>query len=196
MRPDLATHLIHFTKGRDREDAYSTLKTILQQQRLLGSTRLVRGATSCICFSEAPLTSLEHGLVNDSGFTRYSPFGLLFSKTFIFERGGRPVIYQPESEFRLLPPPLRWRHVRFEPTGDSPVDFTWERDWRVPGDELRFGFGDVEIVLPDERFRERFISEAESEAFHTAWQYAEVLGEIAWAYDTGNPWRTVRLRGS
>jgi hypothetical protein len=48
---------------------------ILQQRRLLGSARLVRGAIPCVCFSEAPLTSLEHGLINDAGFSRYSPFG-------------------------------------------------------------------------------------------------------------------------
>src|SRR5713101_2317561 len=94
MRADLAKHLIHFTKGHDREDAYQTLKLILQQRRLLGSTRLVRGAIPCISFSEAPLTSLEHGLINEAGFTRYAPFGLLFSKSFVFDRGGRPVIYQ------------------------------------------------------------------------------------------------------
>ena len=180
MRADLAKHLIHFTKGRDREDAYQTLKLILQQRRLLGSARLVRGSIPCVCFSEAPLTSLEHGLIN--------------LKSFIFGRGGRAVIYQPEEEFGLLPEALRWRHGRFEPTGDSPIDFTWEREWRLPVDKLRFQFDDVEVVLPDKAFRDRFIAEAESESFHTAWAYTQVLGEIAWAYDTGNPWRTVPLQ--
>ena len=194
MRTDLARHLIHFTKGRDREDAYQTLKLILQQRRLLGSARLVRGSIPCICFSEAPLISLEHGLINDAGFTRYAPFGVLFSKSFIFARGGRPVISQPDAEFHLLPEALRWRHVRFEPTGDSPIDFTWEREWRLPVDELRFQFDDVEVVLPHKAFRDRFIAEAESDSFHTAWAYTQVLGDIAWAYDTGNPWRAVQLQ--
>jgi hypothetical protein len=194
MRADLAKHLIHFTKGRDREDAYQTLKLILQQRRLLGSARLVRGAIPCICFSEAPLTSLEHGLINDAGFSRYAPFGLLFLKSFIFGHGGRPVFYQPEEEFDLLPEVLRWRHVRFEPTAEPSIDFTWEREWRLPVAELRFQFGDVEVVLPDKAFHERFIAEAEADSFHTAWAYTQVLGEIAWAYDTGNPWRTVALR--
>ncbi len=179
MRADLAKHLIHFTKGRDREEAYQTLKLILQQRRLLGSARLVRGAIPCVCFSEAPLTSLEHGLINDAGFSRYSPFGLLFLKSIIFGRGGRPVIYQPEGEFGLLPEALRWRHVRFEPTGDSPIDFTWEREWRLPVDELRFQFDDVEVVLPGKAFRDRFIAEAESDSYHAAWAYTQVLGEIA-----------------
>jgi hypothetical protein len=196
MPADFAKHVIHFTKGHDHEDAYQTLKLILQQRRLLGSTRLVRGAIPCVCFSEAPLTSLEHGLINNAGFSRYSPFGLLFLKSFIFGRGGRPVIYQPEEEFGLLPEVLRWRHVRFEPTDGSPIDFTWEREWRLPVDEFRFQFDEVEVVLPDKAFRDRFIAEAGSDSFHTAWTYTQALGEIAWAYDTGNPWRTVTLQRS
>jgi hypothetical protein len=175
MRSDLAEHLIHFTKGRDREDAYRTLKLILQQQRLLGSDRLVRGAIPCISFSEAPLTSLEHGLINDTGFSRYAPFGLLFPKDFIFGRGGRPVIYQPEEGFALLPEALRWRHVRFEPTAEPAIDFTWEREWRLPVDELRFQFHEVEVVLPNETFRDRFIADAESDSFHTAWHIPKFL---------------------
>jgi hypothetical protein len=51
-------------------------------------------------------------------------FGLMFEKNWIFDRGGRPVIYQPESELDLLPENLRWRDVRFEPTGDKVIDFT------------------------------------------------------------------------
>jgi hypothetical protein len=194
MRPGLAKHLIDFTKGRDREDAYATLKLILQQRRLLGSVRLVRGAIPWICFSEAPLTSLEYGLINDAGFSRYAPFGLLFLKSFIFGRDRRPVIYQPEEEFALLPEALRWRHVRFEPTAEPPIDFTWEREWRLPSDELRFQFDSVEVVLPDKNFRDRCIAETESDSFHTAWAYTQVLGEIAWVYDTGNPLRTVALQ--
>ncbi|HEX7517301.1 MAG TPA: hypothetical protein VF345_08460 [Chthoniobacterales bacterium] len=194
MRSDLAKHLIHFTKGHDREDAYQTLKHILQQRRLMASTRNVPGAMPCICFSEAPLASLEHGLINDTGFTRYAPFGLLFSKSYVFARGGRPVIYQPDAEFSFLPNALRWRHVRFDLSGGAPVDFTWEREWRLPTEDLRFEFSDVEVVLPDEYFRDRFVSEADADSFQHAWAYTHVLGEVAWAYDTGNPWRTVALK--
>jgi hypothetical protein len=194
MRSDLANQLIHFTKGDDREDAYQKLKLILHQHCLVGATGHVRGAIPCICFSEAPLTFLEHGLINESGFTRYAPFGLLFTKSYIFARGGRPVIYQPDAEFSLLPECLRWRHVRFDLAGDAAIDFTWEREWRLQTEALSFQFSDVEVVLPDEYFRDRFILDAEYESYHDAWAYTHVLGEIAWAYDTGNPWRTVVLK--
>src|SRR5713226_9297544 len=101
---------------------------------------------------------------------------------------------KPEAEFGLLQEALRWRHVRFEPTDESPIDFTWEREWRLPFRDLHFQFSDVEVVLPDEMFRDRFTSEAKSDSFYDAWAYTGVLGEIAWAYDTGNPWRTVALK--
>jgi hypothetical protein len=194
MRSDLANHLVHFTKGDDEEGAFQTLKLILREQRVLGAAGHIRGGTPCVCFSEAPLKSLEYGLINQSGFSRYAPFGLLFSKGFVFGHGGRPVIYQPESEFIMLPEAMRWRHVRFEPTAESPIDFTWEREWRLPTNELRFQPHDVEVVLPDATFRDRFVYEAERDSFYTAWAYTEVVGEDAWAYDTGNPWKTVPLR--
>ena len=193
MRSDIAKNLIHFTKGRDLQDAYQTLKLILRDRRLVASARLVRGASPCICFSEAPLGALEHGLINNTGFTRYAPLGLMFSKSQIFASGGRPVIYQPEAEFSLLPKSLRWRHVRFEPTGQPLIDFTWEREWRLPVADFRFEFSDVTVVLPDAAFRDQFVHEAALESFYDAWAYTEIIGEEAWAYDTGSPWKTVAL---
>ena len=62
----------------------------------------------------------------------------MFEKNWLFKRGGRPVIYQPESDFDLLPEDLRWRHVRFELTEEKVVDWTWEREWRVCCDDLAF----------------------------------------------------------
>ena len=93
MRYDLSDELIHFTRGDSYDDAYERLKLILRQKALLASNQSIRGGFSCVCFSEAPLALLQHGLINKNGFSRYSPFGLLFSKESIFLQGGRPVIY-------------------------------------------------------------------------------------------------------
>ena len=48
------------------------------------------------------------------------------------------MIYQPEADFDLLPQELRWRHVRFELTGEQVVDFTWEREWPDDAPSWRF----------------------------------------------------------
>ena len=60
-------------------------------------------AVTDACFSEAPLSKLAQILANPSAHgMRYKPFGVMVSKSWLFERAGRPVIYQPESEFDLL----------------------------------------------------------------------------------------------
>lgn len=46
------------------------------------------------------------------------------------------MIYQADSEYKELPLGLQWRHVRYEPHAQRPIDFTWEREWRIPTDLL------------------------------------------------------------
>jgi hypothetical protein len=53
------------------------------------------------------------------------------SKKGVFDLGGRPVIYLPDNEGTWIPDSEKWRHVRFE---FGSVDFTHEREWRLPGD--------------------------------------------------------------
>jgi hypothetical protein len=67
-------------------------------------------------------------------------------KTWLFVRGGRPVIYQPDEEFEGLPEKYRWRHVRFDPA--SEVDFTWEREWRIQTDQLDFDPWTAKVIVP------------------------------------------------
>jgi NADH:ubiquinone oxidoreductase subunit len=193
MRPDICQHLVHFTKATEAESAYTVLRRILSEGRLIGGSRFVRGGSRCVCFSEAPLGAIERGLINGDGFTRYSPFGLQFSKEWVFGLGGRPVIYGPEAEYSQIPESLRWRHVRLE-LGPEHVDFTWEREWRLPSDSLKFSHQDISVVLPDDESRAQLIREIESDSFYTAWAYTQVLGDCAWAYDDGCPWKTVTLR--
>jgi hypothetical protein len=81
--------------------------------------------------------------------SRYAPFGVMVDKSWLFSRGGRPVIYQPENEYFQLPEAFRHRHVRYEP--DNGIDFTWEREWRIPGD-VEIQPANVTLVVPDRRF--------------------------------------------
>ncbi|MBZ5724801.1 MAG: hypothetical protein LAP87_07370 [Acidobacteriia bacterium] len=85
-------------------------------------------------------------------FKRYSQFGLMFNKPWVFDHGGRPVIYQPNSDFGLLPEELRWRHVTYELTGTPVIDWTWEREWRMRCDELPFSPADVSIIVPNKEW--------------------------------------------
>src|SRR5579864_6616781 len=148
LRTDISDKLIHFTKGDSSNEAFGTLRKIIDERRLVAGNYMIRGGYRCVCFTEAPLVALAAGFVNGPSVSRYAPFGLMFDKASVFAAGGRPVIYQPESEFGVLPAEIGWRHVRYEPSGENPIDFTWEREWRVPGD-LVFAAEEAVIVLPD-----------------------------------------------
>ena len=137
-REDISDFLIHFTKGESDDVAFNRLRTILAEHRLVGTNTNIRGGHTCVCFSEAPLAALEKGLLNGSAYSRYSPFGVLFNKSYIYAQGGRPVIYQSYDEYEPLPPSHSWRHVTYDPTAARPVDFTWEREWRIHINEFRF----------------------------------------------------------
>jgi hypothetical protein len=70
------------------------------------------------------------------------------SKYWAFSVGGRPVIYQPDQEYDLLPESHRWRHARYEPQTEPPTDFTWERERRIRIDELPLPPGEARIIVP------------------------------------------------
>lgn len=148
-RSDLSDQVIHFTQGPTPEAAYDRLGAILAECRLRGSDRLILEHYRCVCFTEAPLAALTDGLVNRWDYGRYAPFGLMFDKRWLYERGARPVIYQPLAEAHDLPPSHRWRHMTYEPNADNPVDFTWEREWRLHADELHFDASCAGVVVPD-----------------------------------------------
>ena len=186
-RDDRSFCLIHFTRGGAHGDAFNTLVKILNDRRLIGSNSHIRSRSSCVCFSEAPMTALRYGLVNDFGAERYSQFGIRFTKKSIFDRGGRPVIYQPESEYQLLPESLKWRHVRFECNNTRPIDFTWEREWRLPDEELPFTPEEVQVIVPTQEYVDRLSSH-----FDIASQFQYELLGFPGHYDQC-PWKLLTL---
>jgi len=150
-RRDLGRLLFHLTRTpgpqtpplRTRSyapSAHDALRNILIEGRLAGTSGFIRGGYKCICFSESPITELvslfklSELAAQQSQRPKYEPYGVAVTKDWLFARGGRPVIYQPDSEYEQLPESLRYRHVRYEPPG---IDFTWEREWRLCANELR-----------------------------------------------------------
>lgn len=174
-RSDISDKLIHFTSGVTTEDAFARFQEIVDQRRLIAGNAKIRGRFHCVCFTEAPLASLREGLVNRNAYSRYSPFGVLFEKAYIFRNGGRPVIYQSDAEYDQMPDSLKWRHVRYEPNADPPVDFSWEREWRIRTNALPFEPALAGLVVPDGDWLQR-LAEAHDE--QQAWrvhEYAMVL---------------------
>jgi hypothetical protein len=162
----------------------------------LGSGRLIKGGFSCVCFSEAPLAILGDGLRNEHYYSRYSLFGIMVSKNWLFAQGGRPVIYQPDSEYDALPESHRWRHMLFETRENlASIDFTWEREWRIPCERLQFSVEDATIVVPDTAWSARLVREHDDDEDYTVAQYSVVMGQVmAEAYRQPYGWTVLNLK--
>ena len=79
---------------------------------------------------------------------------------FIYNKGGRPVIYEnKEIMKKLLPENEYWRIVDLDLTDPkSFVDWTHEREWRVPG-ELSFGYSDIEVIVKDSGYYRKLVEQ-------------------------------------
>ena len=174
--PDIGDHLIHFT-GRTggrfavpdeirNLNAPDRLAQILYQGRIRAVPTFGTGMRPIVAFTESSQASVLRLISED----RYTPWGIGFSKQFIFDQGGGPVLYVRGDEWdaatAVLPDPLRARVVRFWPgaawaEGDpltfdgtqqlpdalaSTSEWLHEREWRVPHDVV-FGWDDVKFLI-------------------------------------------------
>ena len=152
IRGDLSNRLIHLTSRESSGEspvlqdriAIAKFLSILHGRQIDGGNRNIRGGYRCVCFSEAPITVLARMLADRE--SRYAPLGVIVNKVWLYAQGGRPVIYQPESEYELLPEALKYRHVRYEP--DRGIDFSWEREWRLHADRLVLNPAETTLVAP------------------------------------------------
>jgi hypothetical protein len=161
IRDDLSSNLIHLTRGDTKEIVVQKFKSIINEGKLHGSSKGIRGKHKVICFSETPISKLSINLANpNQDGIRYAPFGIIFPKQTIFHMGGRPVIYQTNAEYDTLGEAHRYRHVKYEP---DISDYTWEREWRLLKDELVIDFNIATIIVPTrpwvEQFKEQHISQ-------------------------------------
>lgn len=147
MRVDLSSQLIHLTKGTYAE-AEAAFRSIMRERRLRGSDIDVRGGDLVVCFSEAPIEILAKLFQPGQSSFRYAAFGVMVPKQWLFAQGGRPVIYQPETEYALLCKELQYRHVRFDEPG-GPKDHTFEREWRIRTESLALDPKVCTLVVPD-----------------------------------------------
>ncbi len=165
-RPDFSKYLAHFTSERDPiakdrdnptvkitkgKSAYDRLISILEQQKVF-SSKLPWTGRKAVCLTECPWASLiDHSRI-------YSPYGIGFNKPFIFGAGGGPAYYVRKDHWDeqvwendlmtfVTPfwPPYRSRKLK-ESFNFPDVDYSHEREWRVPHD-LKFDYDDIEFVI-------------------------------------------------
>ena len=170
-RPDFSNYLAHFTKDgalcSAAEDnparpfaqmsAFDRLVSILNNQIINASTMPWTGAHA-VCMTECPWSSLL------AHTQQYSPYGVGFSKKSVFVKHGGPAYYvrpyhlkkqmsKRQFDKHVWPfitpfsPQYRPNHMKgqYFPT----VDFSHEREWRVPHD-YPFLLDDVEFVVVKE----------------------------------------------
>lgn len=143
-RPDLSPFLVHLTKNtiaEDKYDAFDNLCSILKTGEIFGSTTakgFIKGRNPATCFMDVPLSSLKY-ILNESNTTpshpRYEPFGIVVSKKFAYDNGGRPVLYLSDAELKTLKIPSEelWRVVRLEGVENKSINWLHEREWRAKG---------------------------------------------------------------
>jgi len=158
-RTDMSTRLSHLTReSADGQSSARVLLKILLEQRLIGSTTtqgFICGDTPAVCFQDAPLYSIAQNVLFEqkmreaakSSTVRYKALGVAFTKPYLYVKGARPVVYEnSEAAKEMLPASEWWRIVRLDLSDeDAFVDWTHEREWRLPGD-LDFDLSEVTIL--------------------------------------------------
>ena len=198
VRRDMGNLLFHFTrkpkekfvvvKTRGGElsmsaSAYSVLNKILYEESLKGSSKWTYGE-NCICFTEAPIVefnsifALNEIASSNKEKPRYEPFGIAVSKKWLYEKGGRPVIYDHPSNINLLPAELKYRFVPYDPANG--IDYTWEREWRLNADFLKLDPKHTLVVVPTSE--DAFNIVYEFSDMEADYDYADGESYIAGAY--------------
>jgi hypothetical protein len=138
--------LTHFTRTSGTASGFDNLAAILRDGRIRSSSRMVRGGQAVVCFCDAPFSELRRLLVRGNR-RRYEPFGLAVERRYAFHSGARPVLYMPAREAeRIVAAAEIWRVVTLDLECDPPVDWTFEREWRLAGDLTLPSNGAVALV--------------------------------------------------
>ena len=126
--------LTHFTRTSATASAFDNLAAILRDGRIRGGTRMVRGGFPVVCLCDTPIADLRQLLVR-ANRRRYEPFGLALERHYVYRLGARPVFYMSNAEAeRIIPADEHWRVVALDLEREPPIDWTFEREWRLPGD--------------------------------------------------------------
>lgn len=152
IRDDLSNKLIHFTRDLDGINASDSFYSIVSQRKIIGGGNDIKGGYKCICFTESPIAKFPY--VFSSREFPYAPLGVMIDKVWLYEKGGRPVIYQADEEYNLLDESQRYRHKQYNPL--KGVDFTWEREWRIHADELLLDSSVTTLIVPNRKWVESF----------------------------------------
>jgi hypothetical protein len=152
VRRDIGNLLFHFTKDRGAKTALENLKSILDMGKILGSPDNIKSGEECICFTEAPISEFAayfslNKLAPEGAVTKYAPYGIAVRKEWLYQHGGRPVIYDDNETYSKLHESIKYKHVPYVPNHLTD-DTTWEREWRISTNELELDRKSSLVVVP------------------------------------------------
>jgi len=187
IRDDLSTKLIHFTKG-SVEEATSSFYSILNQRKIVGGVGGIKNESRCVCFTESPIGKFSYVLAEPELFKfPYAPLGIMVDKGWLYEKGGRPVIYQSDEEYDLLHDLHKYRHKSYDPLKN--IDFTWEREWRIKVDELKLEPQKTTLIVPDrgwvDSFKDKHTNQVRAQTM--------IFGENGWLMVDEFIWHFIAL---
>jgi len=162
-RSDISGYIFHMTKANNEKglNAFEVLIKILKERTLLGSTTekgFITGDRKAVCFQDTPISSVVENIYHEQlfrevlgGKIRYTHYGICFPKSYIFQQGGRPVFYeQKEIAKQILAKEEYWRIVDYNLSDkNNIIDWTHEREWRLPTDKFEFDLSKVVVLLPN-----------------------------------------------
>ena len=173
--PDQNSHLFHYTRscpgpwpGQSWAEyceslvknlpgashtGFDSLVRILEEKRIRGSRKLIRGAGDVVCFSECGPQEIEKLIEWRKGLLRWSfePYGLAFARESLFKLGARPTIYSIEEAFDDLSEELK--HL-FQFQRSSGKQWAAEKEWRIKGDLCLADLDDRDILVIVQTFQE------------------------------------------
>ena len=168
-RVDLSSRVTHLTKGDTDDEAFENLISILEEKCIRASktgSNFINGDIPAVCLQKAPLIAIAENLQYEEKLReedekqriRYLGFGIRFHKDFIYQNNGRPVIYDDTNQAKeYLHKSDWWRIVRLDLSDENHmIDWTHEREWRVPGD-LLFDYSQCEIIVPSPVYYHKFV---------------------------------------
>jgi hypothetical protein len=188
FRADISPFLVHLTKNCGKTSASDVLDEIIGDQFLISTdasasdarfavplgegTRIERARLfNAVSFSETPITEIHCLLEIAYRQINLQPYGLVFLKDRLKERGVSPVLYinneqgDIDSVVRALAglrktnlaaaqqllPLVCIFGTKLKPVGGTAVagrvDFTWEREWRYPKANGRFRFDADDVFV-------------------------------------------------
>ncbi|MCA9196996.1 MAG: hypothetical protein KDA87_05630 [Planctomycetales bacterium] len=137
------------SQDRNGRSVLATLIRILRRELLQASSRTIRSESGVVCFTEVPPWEWPGRRTFRPHLSRwdFEPYGIAIRKQRVKQLGGRPVIYGDEAKWQTLEPEDHFRFQKLVDDTDG-IDWTSEREWRIPHDvDLRLLADDAAVVI-------------------------------------------------